>query len=163
MIKEIDMFNGYEVSDTGRVFSLNYNHTGKRKELKMHKSGSGYLQVNLNGKWVSVHRLVATAFIPNPENKKTVNHKNCNRHDNNVGNLEWATHSENIIHGIKYGKIKPKKGQESCLSKLKDDDINHIRKLYSELGISHSLISKMYNVNQSTITRIINKKTWKHL
>ena len=59
---------------------------------------NGYMQVKVSGKQIYVHRLVAQAFIPNPDNKPQVNHKDGNKANNNVNNLEWVTNKENISH-----------------------------------------------------------------
>lgn len=84
----------YKISNLGRILSLNYNHTGKAELLKPDTDKDGYLQVNLskNGKqkWCKVHRLVAQTFIPNSENKPTVDHIDRNKLNNFVGNLRWA-------------------------------------------------------------------------
>ena len=92
----------YEVSDLGRVKSLNYNHTGKEKILKPGKTHGGYLMVNLckdgHGKTVKVHRLVAEAFIPNPNNLETVNHKDEVKTNNTVSNLEWMSRVDNVAY-----------------------------------------------------------------
>lgn len=88
----------YQVSTSGNIKSLR----NKGMILKPHEDKGGYLTVCLywkcKYKCYKVHRLVATAFIENPENKRTVNHKDGNKKNNSVENLEWATHSENIIH-----------------------------------------------------------------
>lgn len=93
----------YEVSTNGEVKSLNYNRTGKEKVLKPGKSRGGYLRVFLykNGecKPHSVHRLVAEAFLDNPENLPCVNHKDENPSNNNVNNLEFCSYQYNINYG----------------------------------------------------------------
>lgn len=99
--KDIQNYKGlYKVSNLGRVKSLFYNN----KVLKGNNS-VGYLSValykNKERFSVKVHRLVAQAFISNPENKCCVNHINGNREDNRVENLEWVTNLENIIHSYK--------------------------------------------------------------
>lgn len=102
-------FNGlYQISNYGRVKSLNYNKTGKEKILKPYKQKSGHLSIILykNGKKVStyVHRLVATCFIDNPHNYPVVNHKDENPSNNCVDNLEWTTEQYNTQYShYKYG------------------------------------------------------------
>lgn len=92
----------YEVSSLGRVISRNYRRTGNRQELGQWISAYGYKIVHLtNGgktRTVGVHRLVARAFIPNPNNKKEVNHKDGNKENNVVKNLEWVSRNENQRH-----------------------------------------------------------------
>ena len=98
--KPIKDFEGYyEVSNIGRVRSLNYKRTGKGKILKNIEDYKGYLEVGLtkNGKrkQFRIHRLVAEAFIPNPENKPCIDHINTVKSDNRVENLRWVTYKEN--------------------------------------------------------------------
>lgn len=106
-----EVWDNYEVSNLGRVRSLNFKRTGKIKELKMCKT-KGYMQVQLhkNGKYKTcyIHRLVASAFIPNPENKLTVNHINEITYDNRVENLEWATMDEQVKHGTRTERTSKK-------------------------------------------------------
>ena len=101
--KSIAGYEGlYEVSDLGRVKSLNYNHTGKDKILKPVKGHRGYLQVSLwkDGKTrnLRVHRLVAEAFIQNPNNLATINHKDEVKNNNAASNLEWMSREDNTIY-----------------------------------------------------------------
>ena len=95
----------YEVSDMGRVKSLNYNHTGTEKILKPGKHTCGYLMVSLckDGKVEQhkIHRLVAEAFIPNPNNLETVNHKDEVKTNNTVCNLEWLSQKDNLNYGTR--------------------------------------------------------------
>ena len=122
--RKVPGFSYYEVSDFGRIKSLarekrGVNTTGKNKEKEIEffyktKGGllkpiilnTGYEQVTLTKEnheqtSVSVHRIVAEAFLPNPENKPQVNHKNGDKRDNRLENLEWATASENTLHGYR--------------------------------------------------------------
>lgn len=89
----------YEVSNTGMVRSLNYNKTGSIQILKPLNNNLGYLKVRLSGKSYFIHRLVAQAFIPNPLNLPQVNHKDENKQNNRVENLEWCTAEYNTNYG----------------------------------------------------------------
>lgn len=102
---DIKGFDGlYQVSDMGNVRCTNYHNTHRTQNINPARSSNGYVSVMLYDKEghrrYSVHRLVANAFIPNPENKPQVNHINGDKQDNRVNNLEWATTSENIVHSI---------------------------------------------------------------
>ena len=101
--------NKYEVSNKGNVRCLNYKNTNEVKILTPYKTNRGYLRVDLysNGKarHHSVHRLVANAFIPNPNNLPQVNHKDENPLNNHIDNLEWCTVSYNINYGNRNSKV----------------------------------------------------------
>lgn len=115
--KDIDGFEGqYRISDKGRVWSIarlvrEGGKTGtvitKDMILKTRKDEKGYVRVFLNedGKtrWLPVHRLVAQAFIQNPENKPQVNHIDGDKTNNHASNLEWCTNSENQKHAYRIG------------------------------------------------------------
>ena len=99
--RDIKGYEGkYMVSNTGKVKSLKYNHTGKEGILEGLDNGKGYLQVELykdgKGKKYQIHRLVAQAFIPNPDSLPEVNHISEDKLDNRVENLEWCTTQYNV-------------------------------------------------------------------
>ena len=128
----------YEVSDSGQVRSISkHDRLGRFKEGKVKSScnnGTGYLVVNLKvdgkQKMKTVHRLVAEAFIPNLEGKRCINHKDGNKQNNCVENLEWCTHSENNIHSFKNGLNAQRKGSSNPNAKLTDVQVKFIRENY---------------------------------
>lgn len=111
-----DFTGKYQVSNFGRVRSLNYNHTGEIRVMKLETTSRGYLQVCLYSKRnerFSVHRLVATMFVENddPINKTDVNHIDENPLNNVWTNLEWVTPSQNINHGTRNERVAKKKSK----------------------------------------------------
>jgi len=106
-IKGLEENTKYFISKDGVVYSDN---VGYRKILKYQVSKKGYRVVKLKTKkTIPIHRLVALAYIPNPENKPQVNHIDGNKENNNVYNLEWVTASENNKHAFKIGLSTPRK------------------------------------------------------
>ena len=108
--KPVEGYEGlYEVSNTGKVATLNYRHTGERRELSPKTERTGYMKVLLykrgGRKLCSVHRLVAKAFIPNPNNLRCVNHIDENKSNNDVSNLEWCSHSYNNKYGSRIENV----------------------------------------------------------
>lgn len=151
----------YEITDNGFVISLK---TGKCS--KGYKNKKGYLIFDFrrqNGKCVPIHRLVATAFIPNPDKKPQVNHIDGDKTNNNVNNLEWVTNGENQIHAF---KNKLQKGEfNHPNSKLKLEDVLFIKRNYllgnKEFGCQP--LARRFNVSNSTIKQIIDGKSYKNV
>lgn len=92
----------YEIDDSGNIYSAHVN-----RQLKPQMTAQGYLRIQLNHhgrcEYVAVHRLVAETFIPNPCNLPIVNHKDGNKSNNAIHNLEWVTQSDNIKHAVRAG------------------------------------------------------------
>jgi hypothetical protein len=120
--KDVKNYEGcYQVSNLGRVRSLtrkvktfNGVRTSKGQILKPLKTNTGYYRVDLKqnqkNKYISIHRLVAETFIPNPNNYPIINHKDNNPQNNCIDNLEWCTQSYNVKYAYKYGNAKPTSG-----------------------------------------------------
>jgi hypothetical protein len=154
-VKRID---GYVVYKNG-VISLHKSRFLKQETCRKGKKGS-YKRVTLsknnNVKRFQVHRLVALHFIENPHNKPCVNHIDGNASNNKLSNLEWCTYSENEKHSyFKLDKITNGiKSRKIDLNKIYD-----IKTKYNN-GITQKEIAKEYNVNQSTISLIVNEKSY---
>jgi hypothetical protein len=173
--KDIFGYEGlYQVNNCGYIKSLpkiiNPPNGGKgitkEKILKntFDKDGYFFVQLSKNGKLSpkKVHRLVALTFVPNPENKPQVNHKDGNKQNNNIDNLEWNTKKENIKHAHENGLIN-RKGVKNSQSKLTEQQVLEIRELYSNGKYSSRQLAKEYGMNKSSISSVINRKTWKHM
>lgn len=161
-----------EVSNHGRVRSVTHvagnGKTYKGKILKPIITKSGYVNVCLTtGNDESritkrVHRLVADAFVENPDDKDEINHKDGNKENNRSENLEWVTRSENEQHAYDNNLIKVLKGSEKPLSKLDEEDIRNIRKEYDD-GCLQIELAERYGVARQTISSIVNRKAWAHV
>lgn len=172
-MKDIKGYEGlYAITRDGKVWS--YPRPKGKKGfktghwMKPNINSDGYYKYPLckNGmqKYFLAHRLVAMEYIPTDNLLLEINHKNGIKHDNQIKNLEWCSHTKNIKHSIKMGFKKIWiKGEDVHLSKLKEKDIPNIRYLYKRKKLFGHAIAKIYNVNESTILRIVGNKTWKHV
>lgn len=148
--------DNYWATKDGRIYS-----TKRNRYLKQRVGPRGYMMVNLSidgkCKTFTVHRLIASTFIPNPNGFDTVNHKDGNKTNNNVNNLEWTTSSGNTIHAFETGLRVPtyKHGQFS------KEDINEIRRLYNVEHLSQYKIAGRYNVSRGNIQQILNGSIYK--
>lgn len=146
----------YEVNRLGQI-----RRKKNQRLLKQALSNKGYPCVSLSAKGkvkrTLVHRLVASAFIPNPLNKGTVNHKNSDRTDCKAQNLEWCSQAENIQHAVSLGRMIGARGELGGASKIKNADIPLIRKDQR----TQWEVARDYGVTQSTISRIKNQITYK--
>ena len=159
---EVDGSNGeYLVNEYGDVRSLK-NH-GDRI-LKKRISRDGYvwyiLQINGKGKTMRANRLVANAFIPNPDGKPTVNHKDGNKKNNYVSNLEWATREEQMAHAYKHHLKRPMRGVLQKKHSLTEEEVREIRRVYKSHSKEYGMIAlaKKYSVSISTIINALGKE-----
>ena len=154
----------YQVSNLGKIKSLNYNHTKEEKIRKLDKSNKGYLSIllcNNNGKKkYNVHRLVAEAFIPNPDNLPQVNHIDGNKENNQVNNLEWCTNGYNEAHAYKLGLKSKNYGSKNGMAKavLQFDLDNNFIDEYKTIEEAH----QKTKIAVDTIIRSCKNRTKKH-
>ena len=159
--KDIKDFEGlYRVNRMGSVISL-CRHTHKLPYLlKTTIDHRGYNRIYLfkNGKGynLKLSRLVAKAFLPNPENKKTVNHKNGIKADNTVENLEWNTQKENTQHAL---RVLNKFGGR----KLTETQVKEIRELKKNTSLTYVEIGQKYNISGANVGYVCNYYTWRHI
>lgn len=149
--KDVPGYAGlYQVSNTGRVKSFKNQYGHGIRILKGEKTQSGYIQVSLNKKRYKIHRLVAMAFIPNPDVLPQINHKNEIKTDNRVENLEWCTAKYNVNYGTAIERRSKKRGKpvlcietgnvfESCKAAGREMnlDFSHIAKCCREILRHH--------------------------
>jgi len=166
----------YEVSNIGNVRSKDRNVISKDgrslffkgKNLKLSINSKGYYTIciklrNLNlNKTKTVHRLVAEAFIENPNNFPVINHKDLNQLNNNIDNLEWCTQSHNIIHAVNNGRII-KNSFEYKNSQLNKKQVLEIRELIKAPNHKVKDIAKLYNVSVEIISKLKNGRTYNNI
>lgn len=151
--------NNYVAFPSGEIFNL------IGKEMKGHIDRCGYREVILNGKSERVHRVIAEAFIANNHNLPCVNHKDGNKLNNCIDNLEWITYSDNTIHAYQNGLEKKCFGEKHHAHKLTADDVSYIKKVYKKRDEKYGAValSTQYGVDRTTILDIIRGKTWRNV
>tara|TARA_R100001086_G_scaffold250083_1_gene193457 strand:- start:1531 stop:2301 length:771 start_codon:yes stop_codon:yes gene_type:complete len=171
--KDIEGYSGYyQVSNDGEVRSLDreivhkngHSIVRKGKSLNKYKCSKGYYRVELSKhgtrKKMLVHRLVAQAFISNPNKKPCVNHKNGIKTDNNISNLEWCSYSENTKHALASGLMEPRKGSDCNFSVISENDVRSILDMLRTKEYTQNEIASMFNIKKATVSAINTGKNW---
>ena len=178
-MKDIPGYEGrYAVTKDGRVWShRKKTSVGKNGGVRIDGNkwliltesnpGRGYQRIALvdysgNRKMLSVHRLVAITYIPNPDNLPFINHKNGVTTDNRVENLEWCDAKGNSVHAFNNGCIKTpdQAGENNSQAKMNIQDVRNIRRL-SEQGIGDTEISRTLNLSRNSVKGVTKHKTWR--
>jgi len=169
--KEIEGFPGYWVTPGGEVWSTGRhgrNQPSGPMKLSACIGKIGYrtfcIYSNNKINRLYVHRIIAQAFIQNPNNFPLVCHRNDIKTDNRIENLYWGTHSNNRVDACNNGHWKPtsRKGEQSSSAKLKEIDVLNIRALNSH-GFRQGYIAKMYGISQPHVSSICVRRTWRHI
>lgn len=157
----VELGDYYAVSSSGSVKNV---LTGKI--LKPLNDGRGYLKVRLcwNKQWKDhrVYRLVALAFIPNPDNKPIVNHIDGDKYNNSALNLEWVTGAENTNHAFATGLISRRYGSATSNAKLSEQDVTQVKKMLIE-KVAMTKIAATFGVSAQTIAKIKQGEAWTHV
>lgn len=144
--------NDYEVTKNGEIINKRNRH-----KLIPQPNAKGYLRVSIGGELMFVHRLVAEQYVPNPENKPQVNHKDGNKVNNKVENLEWVTNQENRKHACKNGLHLT--GEQCNWSKLDWSKVKFIRENKDKYNMVE--LGRMFGVTRCTIRSVIRGTSWK--
>lgn len=159
--KELD--DKIVVNEDGTIYSLL-----SKRNLALHER-SGYLKITIyfpeGLKQYNVHRLVAEQYIPNPENLPCVNHKDGNKHNNAVSNLEWCTYKENSEHASEMGLFVQRFGEDNPQAKLTDEIVTYCRSVYiprnKEFG--GSALARKFNISQQVMSKALSHETWNNI
>lgn len=157
------IYPSYEVSNLGRVRNSKQNpkrvKTGHIFKLNTSTNGYQYLTLSSPRVYALVHRLVAETFLPNPDGKPCVNHKDGNKTNNVVGNLEWVTWSENINHAITTGLLKHGAGESHSQVRFSDAEVWDILYKYYVEGVNKDLLLVEYSVAGDSLNLILSGTT----
>ena len=147
----------YEASTDGHIRNKNTKHV-----LKEFAGKDGYLRTQFDGKTQTVHRVIAKAFLAFESGKDFVNHKDGDKTNNAVENLEWCTRSENMEHAYKIG-LKSSLGEKNGRSKLTKADVDFIREHYKRGSKEYGAkaLSITFHVAPQTVSAVISGQNWR--
>ena len=158
--KKVKDYPNYSVSEDGQV------RNDVTENIMSQSLVGGYPMIGLRNqegrKMLYVHRLVATAFLSNPENYPECNHINAIKQDNRVENLEWCTREWNMRHAWDNGLMRAHRGASAWNSKITEEQVLQIRELRSQ-GLTLMKLKDMFNIGLTAVYNIVKRKTWSHI
>lgn len=163
----VDYSEWYEVSNLGNIRNTRLKKVREavNTNKKGYRVGSFTMGTIKNKKSLVFHRIVACTFIPTDDYTLTVNHKDGNKLNNRVDNLEWCTNTENMRHAFKNNLFKSRKGINNNANILSDEDVREIRTLYIPRHPEYNgtKLAEKYGVHPATIQAIVHHRIWKWL
>lgn len=147
----------YLIFKEGFVYSL------PLKKFVGHKDHLGYMEVMINGKSVRIHRIIASAFIPNYNNYPCINHKDGDKTNNNISNLEWCTHSQNTQHAYDTGLEKKIIGENHHAHKITEEIARYIKIHYipRDKKYGGQAMADYFGISRSIVSSIVANKSWR--
>lgn len=158
-----DYGNFYEISNYGEIRN---SKTHKIRKKNISKTGYYFVSGSLGSKDDKItfknHKALAETFIPNPNNLPIINHIDGNKLNNDIDNLEWCTHSENVKHALDHNLFYIHKGINNCRAKLTNEIVEYIRNNYvpydNEFGTRG--LARKFDIDHKTIIRILQNKAY---
>lgn len=152
--REIKWIDGRIRIIPDRILAINYSD--RYPAVSLWKNNKGFS--------TRIHTIVASVFIPNPFNKSHINHINGDKQDFSIQNLEWVTPSENSQHAVKMGLFGSydKRGENNPKAKLTAENVRYIREMIKD-GAKRVELAKTFNVDTSTISDIVRKRSWSNI
>lgn len=172
MIKPIKGYEGkYAITRNGKVISYKKRKNpviGMQRKIILKPLNQRYVIFRLSSnnkvKHFTLHRLLAIAFIPNPENKPEINHKNGIKTDNRIENLEWVSSSENAQHAIDTGLFKPNtkamNEHNKKQRKLSKEQVQYVKDNYIPRKYPMVIFAERFNISINGISNILNNKKY---
>lgn len=171
-IKGYECCEGYAIDIDANLWSCKahnfksycFESSWRINKTKNNRLGYPFVILSCFGKDVTVriHRLISLAFIPNPNNFTDVNHINGIKTDNRIDNLEWVTHSYNCQHAIDNNLRNTARGEKIKHAILTEDNVKQMFEMRKN-GAIHKEIAYHFKIDISSVSRILNKKSWKHV
>lgn len=153
------MYKNYIVTKEGSIIS---KYTGKQLYVHTNKKGYQFVRMYVDGiaKTYLVHRVIAEVHIPSMVGKYEVNHKDGNKANNAVWNLEWVTAKENVKHAVDTGLVK--RGSDRPNAKLSDEKVLKMRSL-REQGMNYYELGRLFDMSYQSAHRVCTRQTYTHI